>query len=233
MMADEILGGVLTSPKKLVNTPGMLMQEQEVQLPEVTPGQHEAILSHVLGEGKRMDAIKTAAGRAKSYVTGKKDFRNIPRAKGAPNQRPGHERLKTAREVDPESKSLGVAPARTLKGDLKSLAGRVKKFAKKVVTPSTPAELKAMGHQDRKEGTTIPRYRLNCLETKTKLNKLKLRLCPLKSCRLRLLRMPHLQDVKTKTKASNVRAHIPKMMKLNLEYIRTCNPCTTSPLVIS
>lgn len=143
-MADEILGGVLTDASKVTGQPTAegLIQEKQEELPELTESAHEVLMSHVLGEGKRMDAVKTAVGRAKSYVTGdQSDYRNRPRKESG--------NLKTAREVDPKSKHLGLAPARTLKGDLKSLAGRVKKFAKKVVTPSTPEELKAMGHQDR------------------------------------------------------------------------------------
>ena len=103
-MANDIMGGVFEDPSLIEQQ--SLLQEGQEELPEVTPGQHEAILSHVLGEGKRMDAVKQKGremvGRTKAYVTGKKG------AYSWKNQKPGAKK------------------ERTLKGDLKSLAGKVK-----------------------------------------------------------------------------------------------------------
>lgn len=88
-MADDILGGVLTDSSKVSNVGGgsMAMPTEE-ELPELSEGQHDTLMSHVLGEGK----IKDTAKKVKD---------------------------------------------------------KVKKFAKKVMTPSTPEELEAMGMQDR------------------------------------------------------------------------------------
>ena len=84
--ADLIMGGVLSNPSK-ASTVGSLGVSQE-ELPDVSPEQHEALMSHVLGEGKIRDTVK-------------------------------------------------------------KVVRKVVKFGKKVMTPSTPEELKAMGMQDR------------------------------------------------------------------------------------
>ena len=126
-MANDIMGGVFEDPSLIEQQ--SLLQEGQEELPEVTPGQHEAILSHVLGEGKRMDAVKQKGremvGRTKAYVTGKKG------AYSWKNQKPGAKK------------------ERTLKGDLKSLAGKVKKKVKNAFAPLTDAQRKEAGLQDR------------------------------------------------------------------------------------
>ena len=122
-MANDIMGGIFEDPS-LIEQQSVLQEGQE-ELPEVTPGQHEAILSHVLGEGKRMDAVKQKGremvGRTKAYITGKKG------AYSWKNQKPG------------------AAKERTLKGDLTS----VKKKVSKAFAPLTDEQRKEAGLQDR------------------------------------------------------------------------------------
>ena len=121
--ADLIMGGVLSNPSK-ASTVGNLGVSQE-ELPDVSPEQHEALMSHVLGEGKRMDAVKQKGremvGRTKAYVTGKKG------AYSWKNQKPGAKK------------------ERTLKGDLTS----VKRKVGKAFAPLTDKQRKEIGLQDR------------------------------------------------------------------------------------
>ena len=58
-MADDILGGVLTDSSKVSNVGGgsMAMPTEE-ELPELSEGQHDTLMSHVLSEGKVGDTVK-------------------------------------------------------------------------------------------------------------------------------------------------------------------------------
>lgn len=97
-MADDILGGVLTDSSKVSSAQaggGSMAMPTEEELPELSEGQHDILMSHILDEGKVKD---------------------------------------TAKKV---------------KDTAKKVKDKVKKFAKKVMTPSTPEELEAMGIQDR------------------------------------------------------------------------------------
>ena len=122
-MADDILGGVLTDSSNVGG--GSMAMPTEEELPELSEGQHDTLMSHVLGEGKRMDAVKQKGremvGRTKAYITGKKG------AYSWKNQKPG------------------AAKERTLKGDLTS----VKKKVSKAFAPLTDEQRKEAGLQDR------------------------------------------------------------------------------------
>lgn len=57
-MADDILGGALTNPPKMNEAKQQCVEEE---LPEVSPEQHDVLMSHILGEGKAADAAKKVA----------------------------------------------------------------------------------------------------------------------------------------------------------------------------
>ena len=92
-MADDILGGILTDPGKLKSKSHL--QENQEELPEVSPTQHDIIMSHILDEGVKDTAkrvvkkvkrsTKVASQRAKAYVTGKSgpySWKNAPKGGG-------------------------------------------------------------------------------------------------------------------------------------------------------
>ena len=101
-MADNILGGVLTDASKVSNTQAeggsMAMPTEEV-LPELSEGQHDTLMSHVLGEGKVIDTVKKG-------VAG---LGNIGRriGKAIDNTRPSPELLKKAGHQDRDSYKAG------------------------------------------------------------------------------------------------------------------------------
>jgi len=64
-MADDILGGALTNTPKMNEAK---QQRAEEELPEVSPEQHDVLMSHILGEGKAADAAKKVARGVKKGV---------------------------------------------------------------------------------------------------------------------------------------------------------------------
>tara|TARA_Y100000034_G_C6880261_1_gene403261 strand:+ start:315 stop:1304 length:990 start_codon:yes stop_codon:yes gene_type:complete len=72
-MADDILGGILTDPGKLKSKSHL--QENQEELPEVTPEQHAALMGHVLEE----DKTKAQVVKQKIRIGGKKVKQKIER----------------------------------------------------------------------------------------------------------------------------------------------------------
>tara|TARA_R110000765_G_scaffold106027_2_gene196325 strand:+ start:1170 stop:2579 length:1410 start_codon:yes stop_codon:yes gene_type:complete len=101
-MADDILGGVLTDPSK---APGATYEANsmemptEEKLPELSEGQHDVLMSHVLGEGKVGDTVKKVvkgAGRLARKA-----------GKAIDDTRPSPELLKKAGHQDRDSYKAG------------------------------------------------------------------------------------------------------------------------------
>lgn len=101
-MADDILGGVLTDSSKVSSTQagdGSMAMPTEEELPELSEGQHDILMSHILDEGKVVDTVKKVA----------KGAANIGRkiGKAIDNTRPSPELLKKAGHQDRDSYKAG------------------------------------------------------------------------------------------------------------------------------
>ena len=142
-MADDILGGILTDPGKLKSKSHL--QENQEELPEVSPAQHDIIMSHILDEGvkdtaervmkKVKHSTKVASHRAKAYVTGKAGPYSWKNA----SKKPG--------------KHGAPALPRTLGGDIKKVRNKISGMLK----PMSDKDFDAAGMPRRGERYLGPR----------------------------------------------------------------------------
>jgi len=145
-MADDILGGALTDSSKVSSTQagdGSMAMPVEEKLPELSEGQHDVLMSHILDEGKVVDTVKKGAAVLGKVVKGSYNLgRKV--GKAIDNTRPSPELLKKAGHQDRDSYKAGKdvkppPPKKVFKADK---SGTVRSADRYGTTEKPPKPLK-------------------------------------------------------------------------------------------